>query len=370
LNKFHLTNNTDIFYTVDGIRTYSKIAAIHAARGDLSKIKFHWMEDTWDKIDWSIEPDLSWNQLMTIRCQQIRDKYNYVAMFYSGGYDSWTILKCFIDNKLLVDELLIYDRRDWFDDPEIPHVIAHAQYVKNTFYPNLKINVVRVNSDATAEFYKGAGEDWIFHPNCSLKYTKTTRYFSTNLMTDFITTMREKDRCNIMAVDKPKLLLRDGKWFSFIPDVQIDHSGSNQENFYYSSELPQLHIKQCHMAVSWFESLPELNEDLVHDIQGRDKNEHGALVKYYAAWNIGMGRLPIPHAHLYSINGAMKFFHTNDEKSRDAIGLLDYVKKHDIDTYKIYTTGLINARMFGTELTDKTILSKQYFIKDRKVQAF
>jgi len=368
LNKFHIVANDDIYYSVDGNRVYSKVEAIHRTKGDFSRIKFHWMEDTWDNIDWTVEPDLSWDQLMSIRCHQIRDKYDYVALYYSGGYDSYTILQYFIDNKLIVDELLIYDRRDWFDDPEIPHAIAHAQHIKDTYYPNLKINVVRVNHKSVAQFYSKLNQDWIFHPNCSLKLTKTNRYFSTNHMEDFLITMTGKNRGNIMAVDKPKMILRDNNWYNFCPDVQIDHSGSNQENFYYSSDLPQLHIKQCYMVMRWFESLHDLNEDLIHDIQGRDKNEHGALVKYYAAWNLNMGRLPIPHAHLYSINGAMKFFHTNDENSKDAIGLLEYIKKHDSGTYKIYTEGLHNARLYGNQLADKTIISKQYFLRNR--QAF
>ena len=365
----------DTYYTVDDKIFYSKIAAIHETKGDIGRINFHWMENTWDNVDWTIEPKQSWQELLRIRCQQIRDKYKWVALWYSSGYDSHTILRSFVDNKIPIDELLIYDRRDWFDDPEIPFAIAHANHIKNTYYPNLKINVVRTSFKSLQEFYKSKGEDWIFGPYYSMKISKTQRHFATTEVTDFLSSFGNtiQHRGNVMGIDKPKMILRDNKWYNFCPDSVGETSvGQTQENFYWSSDLPELHIKQCYMVINWFETLQNLDEELVHEIQGKEREKSRLHDSYYEDWNLGMGRFPLFHSHSVSVNGKMKIFHTNSEKSLDSINCLNYIKNNDNKAYKIYTQGLQNARLYntvGNDLASKTLISKQYYIRDRKVQA-
>jgi len=153
VNKFRVDYNDNIYYLVDGKRIHSKIAAIHAAQGNMDKISFHWMEDVWDIANWNNEPSTEWSELLRMRCQQLRDKYKYLALWYSSGYDSHTILRSFVDNGILLDELLIYDRGDFFNDPETQFALQHANHVKNTYYPNLKINHIRINYKSLSKFY-------------------------------------------------------------------------------------------------------------------------------------------------------------------------------------------------------------------------
>jgi hypothetical protein len=312
--NFNIDFNRDTYYLVDNQRVYSKIKAIELANGDMSRVHFNWMEDTWQSIDWTIEPTESWKSLLKTRCQQIRDKYDYVALWYSSGYDSHTILRSFVDNNILLDELLIYDRRDFFPDPEVAIAITHAEYIKNTYYPNLKINVIKVNYKNLENFYKN-NTDWVYYAGCSLKLIKTARYFSTTMMPEFVSTTEQSNRGDIMGIDKPKVLLRDNQWYAFCTDGSVvDFMGSKQENFYYSSDLPQLHVKQCYNVIRWFESLSELTSELIHNIQGRDRNKFRLHSEYYEPWNIGMGRFPLMHSHEYSRNGDHKFFHSNISK--------------------------------------------------------
>jgi len=371
MNKFPITFGTESYYTIDNQKIYSKIKAIELANGDMSRIEFNWMPDTWNAIDWTKEPLLSWDELVRIRCQQIRDKHKHIALWYSGGYDSQTILDAFIKNNILLDEILIYDRRDFFSDPEAAVSITNANLVKLQHYPNLRINVIRVKPDNLVNLYKKLGTDWIYHPGCSLKLGKTSRYFSTNVNGEFLKNIDLSDRADIMGVDKAKVLLRDNKWYGFCPDGSVvDFIGSKQENFYISSELPELHIKQCYMTIRWFESLNELNEDLVHDVQGRNRTLGGPHEKYYQAWNIGMGRSYLYHGHEVSKHGAAKLFHiSNSELSPDAASYYKHIKNNDKQVYSIYTRGLLQARQFDTgtsgSLADRTLISKQYYIKDQ-----
>ena len=94
------------YWQVGNYKTISKIAAIEHAKGDISKVKYYWMDDVWDRVG-TQEPSASWNELLRIRCQQLRDRYNHLALMYSGGWDSHTALMAFVDNNIKLDEIIV-----------------------------------------------------------------------------------------------------------------------------------------------------------------------------------------------------------------------------------------------------------------------
>lgn len=359
------------YYVVDGKKIYSKFKAFEIAGGDPSKIHFYWMDDVWQSVDWTRKPNLTWMELLKKRCQQIRDKYDYVAVWYSSGYDSHTILRSFVDNKILIDEILITDRTEFFADPEVAVAIEHAQLVKDRYFPNLKINVVKVRPETQFNFYKTFGDQWIYHPGRSTKFAKTNRYYSQNMSEEYLAAKKTTEkftRGDVLGFDKARVLLRDNKWYAFLPDDMMnDLVGNNAENFYYSEELPEMHVMQCHMVIDWFESLPELTEELIHMIQGKDQS--GLFLKYYQRWAEAGGRFPLNFSHHTSRNGYHKIFHTQDETALDSINLVKYFKQHDPNSYEIYQQGLDQiSRAISPEnpKNNRTILSNQYYIRDLK----
>lgn len=364
-------NESRTYYIVNGQKVYSKFKAFELAGGDASKIHFYWMEDVWQSVDWTKRPSSTWLELLKKRCQQIRDKYDYVAVWYSSGYDSHTILRSFVDNNILIDEILITDRTEFFDDPEVPVAIQHAQLVKDRYFPNLKINVVKVKAETQFNFYKSFGDQWIYHPGRSTKFSKTNRYYCQNLAEEYLTAKKQTERFSrgdVLGFDKARVLLREGKWYAFLPDdVMNDIVGNNAENFYYSSEMPEMNVMQCHMVIDWFESLPELTEELVHKIQGSDRKE--IFLKYYQSWAEAGGRFPLNFSHHTSRDGSHKIFHIQDETSPDSIKLLKHFEMSDPRGYEIYQQGA--KKIFDIidpagSRKNRTIISKQYYIRDLK----
>ena len=65
-------------------------------------------------FDWSKEPTESWKELKKQRAQHIRDNYDYVVLYFSGGSDSTTVLNSFYDNNIYIDEIVttVYDKFD------------------------------------------------------------------------------------------------------------------------------------------------------------------------------------------------------------------------------------------------------------------
>jgi hypothetical protein len=86
------------YYTVGpNFKTYSKLLAIEEMRRTGTHLEWHFNESQYQAHDWRKEPSTSLDELYRQRAQEIRDKYDYVVLWYSGGPDSWNILNTFIN---------------------------------------------------------------------------------------------------------------------------------------------------------------------------------------------------------------------------------------------------------------------------------
>jgi len=368
-----LYENFQNYYKVDGKILYNKTRAIELAGGDLSKVSYNWNPEIWDAVPWSIEPQETWQELVKQRCLQLRNLHNHIALWYSSGYDSHTILHGFTDNNILLDEIVIEDRRQLYDDPEPNVAIEHANYIKNKYYPNLKITVIEFEGLEILKYYKNKGVNWIYDDAVNTRFTKTNKYMNLHYYDYFKRNLADYDkRCDILGHDKPKVYLHDNKWFTFTTDIHmIESLGFKNASFYISDDFTKIHLKQVHNAINWFESLPEFYPDLVHEIQGRDIKNDSNYIKYYAEWNKAIGRYPLPHSHIYSKSGMIKMYHTDNKLSPDGKKLMEYAEKHDHKAYKIYNDGLseilrINREKDNTVNVNPTFLSKAYYIRDFK----
>jgi hypothetical protein len=367
MNKIQVNHHNDSYYIVDGQKTYSKTHAMELGNGDISKVKFKWMEDTWENSIWHIEPQQTWQELVKIRCEQIRERYPYVSLWYSGGYDSHTILKTFVDNNILLDEIVIIDRNTLYSDPEYKFAIHHANIIKKNYFPNIKINVIPVTHTNILNFYRNMGDEWIYHIGSTLRFTKTTKFYLTNYHESIIQNLHRYDtRADIMGHEKAKVYLNDNKWYCFFVDENLsDTVGSKQESFYMSEDFPQLFIKQAWNVCKWFESLPEFSPELVHLVQGKDMSKNGPYTKYYSAWNMAMGRYPLNNSDISSITGSQKFLHTNNSDSPDGLKLLNYAKVNEPKIYQTYINGLENIKKLNNGVgLNPSMISKAYYIKD------
>jgi hypothetical protein len=350
-------------------KTISKIAALNAAGGDLSKIQFHCMDDTWARVDSTVEPTLSWEDLLKIRCWQLRDKFSYLALSYSGGWDSTTALMAFVKNKIPLDEIIIYDRRGYMQDAEMDGAISTAQKVIKDYNLTTKLTVVDLEWDYHAKVYESYGENYIYLPGCQLCFNQTTRIVKHSHMPiwEKIRNQHPDSKVGfIEAHDKPRVNLYNNKWYHFYIDsgmyTMIGKGGV--EMFYHTPDLPELQLKQIYMSIRYFENLinttPGLTGDIVHKIQSF------VCADYYAEWNRHIGRVCSPNQS--AIHGLAKmdnFFSPNkDELAR----LTGHTKEYMEKIYKIWQNGLHKIQeMSGIDATTNGIpalLSKQHYVRD------
>ena len=76
-------------------RFISKHQAFVRATELNTEVKFTYFDDVWDNFDRSLIGKFSLKELYKIRAQQLRDSYDYLVLYFSGGADSWNVLRSF-----------------------------------------------------------------------------------------------------------------------------------------------------------------------------------------------------------------------------------------------------------------------------------
>jgi hypothetical protein len=252
-----------------------------------SSITFHFNEDVFDNINWEIEPDIDIGILYKMRAQQIRDKYNYIILSFSGGSDSTQILWTFLKNNIFIDEIQIANYN------EIVSKMDHSKMIKDDMLseyleydyaavpilkkvaeisPNTKITIIDVSKDLVNNYKKSFGslgfDDDNFHNGTQRLYLSIPRMYSYSLSRyNALSINPPNNSCIVKGFEKPGLSLdlknRDTLYFTFndmtmrelenvrrkqIPDDFVS------ELFFWSRDFPLIPIKQSHMIKRVLES--------------------------------------------------------------------------------------------------------------------
>lgn len=288
----HLIYKNNNYYSYDSI-TYE----IVKNRDSNPDIKFYYHDDVYSKINWTIEPDISLEELYRTRAQQIRDKYDYLILAFSGGADTSQILNTFLKNNIFLDEVIhlhpleltknikpTWDRTHKhgvifeYEGAALPQLKLLA---KN--HPKTKITVVDTSKSFSSQF----SNDKIVEANPDIFYTtalhaadqqkiETGSYFNAIRNIDLNTSMdRISDALKprtvglIVGADKPKYDFIDNKfYFYFTSSGRSNPAICPNPNIRYSSELffwhpdsPLIPVKQCHILKKFFErSSPNLRK--------------------------------------------------------------------------------------------------------------
>ena len=105
------------------------------------ELKFYFFDKEFGRFNWKVEPNESWNQLLIKRAIQLRESYDYIRLFYSGGVDSQTMLETFLDNKIKIDEILVYRGSAFTDNLDEEPAEAEIQNVAIPFLKSIEKNI-------------------------------------------------------------------------------------------------------------------------------------------------------------------------------------------------------------------------------------
>jgi len=80
------------------------------------QVTFHWNDSFWLSQNWQLPSPLPLTSLYEDRVRQLREKYDYLILCYSGGADSWNVLRSFDKANLPIDEIVSYHDVGFTDD--------------------------------------------------------------------------------------------------------------------------------------------------------------------------------------------------------------------------------------------------------------
>ena len=245
--------NPNTVWIVDGKSYMNKVDAMLASiANNNSKIKFYYYNKEFEAFDWSIEPTESWSELCRRRAQQLRDTNKYLRLWYSGGADSHTVLRSFLDNNIHLDEIIMV-RASPIDDfdgiscrESNMRSIPYINSIRHDL-PNTKISMVNITGKHYEEYYNT--DDW-FTRTMGVYYfaDDPSVILDSRLSLEKYAGLKVPDGCvEITGELKPKVIRHEGKYYFDIIDSSFYYlHWANERAFFTTAEFPQIHSKQCH----------------------------------------------------------------------------------------------------------------------------
>lgn len=279
MNKIHdfiLEQNPKLgFYTVGTEKFFSKPQALIAATETNQFPEWNFNNETFGLLNWEVEPALDIRTLYRMRAQQLRDKYDWIRVEASGGGDSTTAILSFLNNGIRLDEVVFrYPKtgeKDVHNDPfntKCENTLSEWEFAAKpllnwiaTNHPGVKItvhdyseNMLNVNTDET----------WVLKSKDYFQPGHAFKHDNIGLVDHRRDAESGKKICVLYGIDKPKMCIRDSKWYVYFMDLQANHSNSvvyeydniTNEYFYWSPDLPEIVHKQAHIIMKWF-NLPQ-----------------------------------------------------------------------------------------------------------------
>lgn len=255
------------YYTVNGKIFQDKIEAILFANQTKSDIEWSYYNDIFYSIDWSIEPETSLREFYKIRAQQLRDKYDYLIAFVSGGADSSQVVDSFVKNNIKLDEVYAGAPLSGLKNFKPSYNTAASNHISETFYaqlpvlekirssnPEIKITV----NDYFDEILKYKEDDWLFRSSDWLHPTALARYSLEKF--DHIKKLVDKGKrvAAIYGANKPQVFVSNNVIMSAIDDLGMNVAKPafnsleiDLEPFYTTPDLPLLVVKQSHEVIKY-----------------------------------------------------------------------------------------------------------------------
>jgi hypothetical protein len=278
------------YWIVGDQKFISKHQAMFHASKNQKTVKYIFFDHVWQNFDRSLLGKFSLKELYKQRAQQLRDKYDYLILYFSGGADSYNVLRSFLDNEIRIDEVCV----KWCNDT----LTANTKI----YQPN-KINKEATNYLSEWDYAIKPVLEWLgqYHPNVKVEIVD---WFQDK---DFKTIERAFSLVNhwhdvevnslavwspsenkllekglrvgsIYGVDKPCTYFEDDKSYMYFSDNATTMGTPNPNNvfgteyFYWAHEFPLLTFEMARVAIEAFKTDIELSKIALTDKNKYDKD--------------------------------------------------------------------------------------------------
>ena len=268
LNIEHMIKTEIGYYSVGNTRYSSKFEAVMAAQPKNESISWNFFDEILSKVNWEVEPNITLDNLYRIRAQQIRDQYDYIIVFCSGGADSNNVIRTFLNNNIRVDEVMalapMSGLSNWdfnASDKSEDNTISETKFALFPLLseitnrdPNIKITI----NDFFEDIVKYKDEYWAYK-ECGDVVTILSTHFTNVKKFKHISDMLDAGKRVglVYGTDKPNIKITNtGEMLFIIPDgatnylsmpTERQHPNLDRVLFYWTADLPEIMVKQSHV---------------------------------------------------------------------------------------------------------------------------
>lgn len=270
------------YYQVGDMTFANKHQALVYSTKNNIPVQYHWFDQAFDNFDRSTLGTRNLMDLYLQRAQQLRDSYDYLILNYSGGSDSWNILRIFLDNNIKLDHIMV----SW------PISAVDAGYYK----PNDK-NTDASNFMSEWDYTMKPDIEWLQreHPEIKIELIDWAKPFMddpefvkpelfdqlnhfhnmADLARSTLFSQTEKELCEkglkvgtIWGIDKPSVFveLETGRCGMTFPDsiITVGHppvwNPDGTEYFYWTPKMPELVFEMAYQTIEWFRARPQFQK--------------------------------------------------------------------------------------------------------------
>ena len=275
------------YYQVGELTTFSKIEALewHQRLGHAVQYRFN--DAVFDCYDWTKEPQSTLVEIYQQRAQQIRAKYDYLVLFYSGGADSHNMLQSFVSQGIYVDEICSFgsldgdqDKASTFNREVFESAAPFAQRLidTNPIYRTTRFRFLDLSELIAGLLDRITLDNFAYIANSTVSVNNVARQFIRDWDPEYQRIMERQSLCFVWGHDKPRTMHRDGRFGIQFLDIndncvgprvqQLNHSHWHDELFYNSPDMPELIIKQTHEIMRWSKLTPTTDPRWTQTVTG------------------------------------------------------------------------------------------------------
>lgn len=346
------------YYTVGtSFRTYSKLLAIEEMRRTNTHLEWHFNQEQYSNFNWKSEPPNSLSELYHTRAQEIRDSYDYVVLWYSGGADSRCMLNAFIDNGIKVDEIANFigyigdnNKHSVLNEEIFFNAIPHVEQIKES-YPDIVHRVVDITEIINSVYLR---PDVKFEHIYNVKGIMSANSLARSYIRDYVPAYKKiidsgKRMCFLWGAEKPRLTKINDKWHTNFIDVfsetnlrlqSLASQGCFDEWFFWAPTTAAIVAKQSHVLMKTMK-LAESQVSLLGNITRSylPKSSNGLALRddvyhslIYPDWNPNLIVAPKPQNLLLSERD--NWFWKQNPKTNPAVkfaanGVQEMIKRLD-----------------------------------------
>lgn len=272
------------YYVCDQKIFSSKIDACIYSTKNKKSVKWVFNNDVFDSYPWHIEPEESLDELYDRRARDIREKYDYVVLAFSGGGDSNNVLESFLRQNLLIDEIVVnvmgerntmttHDHRimsNWNEGAEFNlQTLPRLEYVRNVS-PKTKISIVDL-SNHVFDFLSGFGDEgWLSYTRERLNVSGLMRHNFLHFKEIRKRFDKDKKIAMVLGIEKPRTYIKGNMFRMMFSDKAVniatvsefieDYTNTGIEYFYWHPSCAKMIAKQAHVIKRFVELTPKYRE--------------------------------------------------------------------------------------------------------------